>query len=763
MAKQKKQRSKKMRIFIWLLKAGGIGFATLIVLFLLVWVGAFGHLANKEEIASIRNYLASEVYSSDNQLIGKYFVQNRTGADYEEIPEYLIHALIATEDARFYEHDGVDGRSLARVVFKTILMGDASSGGGSTITQQLVKNTYGRGSYGFLSMPVAKMKEWILAQRFEEVFSKEQILELYLNTVSFGEGVYGIETASQRYFNEKPQNLNMEECAVLVGLLKGNTLYNPRRNPELAEERRNTVLAQMAKYEYISDREKDSLVQIPLEINYYNLENDNPAPYFIDHIEDEISTILEGIQKPDGSNYDLRTDGLVIETTLDSRLQRYAVDAVESHMKRLQAEFNSHWNNSAPWGNNNSIIKNEILKTGTYRRLNSQGISNDSILKVLAVPHPMSVVDLNSEDGRKTVEMSAIDSIAYYQAMLHCGFVAMDPATGNVKAWVGGIDFQIIPYDHVTTRRQVASTFKPFVYGAAIEQGIDDCDYFRNVAITYTNFENYTPTNAGGDDSLYYNLSGALKRSLNVVSVQVLLEAGMENVQDFARRAGIQSPIKKVPSMALGTNEATLLEMVTAYSTFANRGRSVRPHYITRIKNAFGDVIYTAPSPTSKEVMKRSDVEALIAMMEGVVNAGTASSARSAYGLQSQYAGKTGTAQNYSDGWFIGFSPKLVAGAWVGASNPSVHFRSGAYGSGAHMALPIWAKFFRNIERTSLRNTYTGSFNLAADSTLTIDCPEVREPDLLERIDNWFDNGEEEVDTTGTEERSFWDKVFGRG
>ncbi|NVK03178.1 MAG: transglycosylase domain-containing protein [Flavobacteriia bacterium] len=741
----------------WAVRGTGIFTGSVLLFVLLVYWGAFGKLPNDDEIRSVRNYLASEVYSEDDALIGKYFVQNRTGANLEELPPYLLNALIATEDVRFREHTGVDYRSLGRVVVKSILLQSSSSGGGSTLTQQLVKNTYGRDDFGPLSLPVAKIKEIILAGRFEDVYTKDQILELYLNTVSFGENVYGIETASQRFFNKKPVDLSLEESAVLVGLLKGNTLYNPRRNPELAESRRNTVLNQMAKYEYISDKEKDSLQAIPLVLNYYNLEYQNSASYYLAHIQPELELILQGVQKPDGSEYDLRTDGLIIETTLDSRLQEYAQAAVARHMNDLQKEFTSHWGSREPWGNNWNVIDSELRKTRPFQRMDKAGVPYDTILARLSVPHPMTVIDLSEEGQRKSVEMSTLDSVKYYQALLHTGFMAMDPATGNVKAWVGGLDYQYLPYDHVTTRRQTASTFKPFVYGAALEQGIDPCEYFKNESQVYTEHDNYNPTNAGGDDSLYYSLKGALTKSLNVVTVQILFEVGMENVYDLARRAGVTSPIRQVPSMALGTNEATLLEMVTAYSTFANHGSRVTPRYIEKITDAQGNVLYTAPAVQKKPAMKRFKADQLTYMLQSVVNEGTGASAKSVYGLQRSYAGKTGTAQNYADGWFIGYSPKLVAGAWVGASNPSVHFRSGAFGSGAHMALPIWSRFFRSIERSGFRNTYTGSFELDSTVAETFDCPNSREANLLERFNNWIEGTP--ADSTG-EQESWWDRMW---
>lgn len=757
-----KQRSKKRTWLIRIFKLFILGFSMIGLFVLAVWSGVFGHLPNQNEILSIQNHLATEVYSSDHKLIGKYYFQNRTGATIEELPEYLIQALIATEDVRFYEHNGVDRRSLFRVLFKTILLSNKSSGGGSTLTQQLVKNIYGRDDYGILSMPVAKVKEILLARRFEDTFTKDQILELYLNTVSFGENIYGIETASQRYFNLKPSKLSIEECAVLVGLLKGNTLYNPRRNPELALNRRNTVLDQMTKYEYISVAVADSLKQLPLELDYYNLETDNPAPYFLAHIKPQVLEILETVRKPDGSEYDIYRDGLVIETTLNSRLQSYAVQSVMRQMKSLQSEFKNHWKNQEPWGKNSPIITDQIHKTGTYKQLVAQGFSEEEILEKMSVPQITTVVDLNSETGHSSIEISAIDSVKYYQAMLHTGFMAMDPTNGDIIAWVGGIDYNYLPYDHVTTRRQTASTFKPFVYGAAIESGIGPCQYFRNVSQTYPDYDDWHPTNSNGDDSLYYNLRGALKRSLNVISVEVLLRTGMDEVKNFAQRAGFSSSIKKVPSMALGTNEATLLEMVNAYSTFANHGNKVEPRSILKISDAYGNVLYKAPSVESTGDISSEVCDQLTQYLEAVVNEGTGASARSGFGLTGGYAGKTGTAQNYADGWFIGYSPKLVAGAWVGASNPSVHFRNGALGSGSHMALPIWARFFRNIERSGYSSKYTGTFSWNNDSLQEPDCPEVREADFIERIGNWLDDGMREVDTNNTENQSFWDKLFGR-
>lgn len=753
------------RLVKWLKRIAAALLAVILafwIFYLSVLWGAFGPMPKGDDLRSIRNYLASEVYSTDDILIGKYFIENRTGAGFDELPEVLIDALVATEDARFFEHRGVDRRSLIRVIFKTILLGDRSSGGGSTITQQLVKNTYGRKDYGIFSMPVAKLREAIIARRMEKVLSKEQILELYLNTVSFGESVYGIETASQRYFNKLPAELNVEESAVLIGLLKANTLYNPRKNPDEALHRRNTVLTQMARYGYMEEELSDSLQSLPLDINYYNLETENPAPYFISHIRREILDILDTLEKPDGSKYDLETDGLRIQTTLDSELQAEAVASVWKHMKKLNEEFRRHWGNRNPWGTHSNVIEDQLVKSRTYLRLKEQGLTREKIITEMSIPQTMAVVDLSAESGISQVEMSPLDSIAYYQSMLHAGFVAMDPGNGEVKAWVGGVDFQYLPYDHVTTLRQTASTFKPFVYGAAVESGIDPCTYFQNIHRTYPDFDDWTPTNSNGDDSLYYNLRGGLKHSLNVITVEVMFEAGREKVRDFAHKLGILSPVKTVPSMALGTNEATLFEMVSAYGVFANGGNSIEPVFVTSITDAFGEVIYKAHEAEPIELLDSSVAHTMDNLLQAVINEGTGSSVRTVYRLKSKYGGKTGTTQNYSDGWFIGYSPTLVAGAWVGASSPEVHFRSGNLGSGAHMALPIWAQFFQSIEQKGNLRAYRETEPVEVPDQAMVPCPDVREPNFIERIGRWFDSGERRIDTTTDKKRNFWDKLFNR-
>lgn len=751
-------RKKILRYGIRIVLLGILG---IFAFYWLVRFGAFGHVPDEDELRSIRNSLASEVYSEEGTLIGKYYIENRTGAGLNEIPEYLVQALIATEDARFYEHDGVDSRSLMRVLVKSLLMGDGSSGGGSTITQQLAKNLFGRPDLGILSMPVAKVREYIIAKKLEEVYSKDQILTLYLNTVSFGENIYGIETASMRYFNVKTDKLTIEEAAVLVGLLKANSLYNPRKNPEKATERRNVVLGQMAKYGYISEIEKDSLQERPLKIDYYNLEDEKPAPYLIASLKNELTTIFKELKKPDGTEYSLEKDGLIIETTINASMQTFATEAVMKHMERLQKEFDTHWKNSNLWGKRQDIITTQMHLTGIYKSLKAEGLSEEDIIKKMSEPKSMRIFAYNEEHSQK-VEMSSIDSIKYYQALLHCGIVSIDPRNGAIKAWVGGIDFQHIPYDHVTTLRSAASTFKPFVFGAALENGFQPCDYFDNELKTYEEYNNWTPENAEKEYGGKYSMQGALKHSLNVIAVDVQFQVGRDKIKRFANKLGIETELQSLPSMALGANEVTLLEMTRAYAPFANGGYKVQPYAVKRITDQMGQVLFERSEPARKKVISDELAMEMNEMLQSVVNEGTGSAIKTMYKLNGEYAGKTGTAQNYSDGWFIGYTPGLVTGVWVGASSPQVHFRSGALGAGAHMALPIWAIYNGKVERSSLRNKFIRTFPEPSDSVAAmLNCPDYKDPGFFERLGDAIEDMTDS-EKEGESKKSFWDKLFGR-
>ena len=625
-----------------------------IALIILVHMGFFGKLPNEQQLRNIKNYNASEIYSFDRVLLGKYYIENRTNARYENIAPHIVEALVATEDSRFYNHKGIDYRSMARVLVKSILLGNESSGGGSTLSQQLAKNLFPRQDHWLLSMPVNKLKEIFTATRLEEIYSKDEILTLYLNTVPFGGNVYGIEAATKRFFNKSAKEIRPEEAAVLVGMLKATTYYSPRLHPERAHGRRNVVLNQMAKYGYISQFQADSLKSIPMRLDYtYVSHNEGLAPYFREKLRHEVQQWLNDNPKPDGTPYNIYTDGLKIYTTLDSRMQAFAEKAVEEHMKKLQATFFNHWKSSAPWDDDDTYLRDLMVRSPRYQQLKASGATEDEIKAIFDKPIPMKVFTWEGEQDR---QMSPLDSIAYYQMFLNAGFLAMRPENGHVKAWVGGINHEYFKYDHVTARRQVGSTFKPIVYAAALQDGQDPCDYISNELRTYEDYDDWTPRNANSEYAGYYSMPGALAHSVNTVTVDLMMKTGVSNVTDLAYRMGIENDLPEQPSIALGTADLTLSEMLTVYGTFVNRGYRVKPVYLLGIEDQYGNVI-------------------------------------------AEIAGKTGTTQSQADGWFIGATPKLVAGAWVGGPTRLIRFRSTRLGQGANTALPIWAKFMQQVNK----------------------------------------------------------------
>ena len=677
-------------ILVLVLAAGAFYYAV-------AW-GFFGPIPTVTDIREYENSTASEVYSVDSVLIGKYFLQERTNVQFDQLPQHLVDALIATEDIRFFKHQGVDHRSLFRVALKTILLQDQSSGGGSTITQQLAKNLFPRSGSGFLSLPINKIKEMVVAGRIESVYTKTEILSLYLNTVSFGYNAYGIETAAKRFFDKAPQELQVQESAVLVGMLKATSLFNPRRNPERALQRRNVVLSQMSKYGFVDELAGDSLQQLPLELQFTpTSHNEGLATYFREHLRPEIQQWAASKTKSDGSPINLYTDGLKIYTTIDSKLQRYAEEAVSAHMGKLQEIFNNHWGKTRPWYKNRNTLLTAIRKTPRYRQLKAQGLSEAEIQEVFKEPYPMKVF---TWEGEKEVEMSPLDSVKHYLYFLNAGFLAMDPQNGAVLAWVGGINHKYFKFDHVNsqTKRQVGSIFKPIVYAAALESGVKPCDFVSSKRITYTNFDDWSPGNADNKYQGYYSVQGALTHSVNTVSVKVLKRTRISRAVDMAQKMGIETEIPAVPSIALGTPNLSLFEMVGAFGTFARSGNSVKPHYLTSITDNEGKVLEQFMEvPTSQRAMSSSTAATMIQMMRNVVNQGTAQRIRSTYNLKNDVAGKTGTTQSHADGWFIGITPKLVAGAWVGSDDPAIHFRTITYGQGAAMALPIWALFMQKV------------------------------------------------------------------
>lgn len=658
---------------------------------LLVMAGAFGKLPDQGSLKEIQNPVASEVYSADGILMGTYFIENRQYLDPSEIPEMLRTALIATEDVRFYEHNGIDLRSLFRVFFKTLLLRNEGSGGGSTLTQQLAKNLYPRSDYGALSMPVNKVKEMITARRMERAYTKDEILEMYLSTVPFGENTFGIKAAARQFFNENPQDLKLEESAVLVGMLKATHTYNPVRNPESAKRRRNVVLDQMSKYEFLTPASADSLKELPLVADYHPLPHyAGIAPYFREFLRPELDQWCDDYAKDNKKFYNLYTDGLKVYTTIDSRLQHYAEEAMKAHMKHLQAIFEKQWEGDNLW---KGLTEEQLL-------INYNG--KHQTVMASEAPGKMEVF---TWDGLQERNFNTLDSIKHYLRFLQAGFLAMDAGSANLKAWVGGINHEYFKYDHVLARRQTGSVFKPLVYLEALEQNISPCDYFPNDSVVFHEYEDWTPRNANRNYGGYYSMKGALVHSVNTVSVDLLMQVGIDSVLQRCKLAGIDSPLPPVPSLALGTGEVSLLEMVGAYQAIANGGIALDPVYLTRIEDRNGTVLFereTAGEGTF--ICTPENAELMIEMLRGVVNQGTAAGLRTRYGIKADVAGKTGTTQNYTDGWFIGFTPDLVAGAWVGGDLQNVRFKSITYGQGAYAAMPMWSGFMKSAFRDSYWN-----------------------------------------------------------
>ncbi|MFB6342413.1 transglycosylase domain-containing protein [Saccharicrinis sp. FJH62] len=662
----------------------------------MLFSGRWGNIPTKEELKDVRNYLASEVYSDNNELLGKYFFENRSNASFDEIPTFIIQALVATEDARFFEHGGIDRRSVIRVLVKSILMGDRSSGGGSTISQQLIKNLYPRIGDSFLSLSFSKVKEMIAARRLEDIYSKDEILTLYLNTVPFGDNTFGIKSAADHYFSKDLKDLTVEEAAVLIGMLKGTNLYNPYYHPENALPRRNIVLNQMVKYNYLEENVADSLKEIPLEINYKLLSHHSGlAPYFREYLRQDLQKWCATHFKENGDPYDLYRDGLKIYTTIDAGLQRDAEDAMKYHMSRLQSDFDNHWKNSKPWNKHPEIIRNAIENSDRFKRMVKQNKTRTEIDSAFNAPVKRKMFSWN---GEKDMTITPLDSIKYSLQFLHTGLLALQPDSGYVKAWVGGINHKYYQYDHVLSRRQVGSTFKPFVYTTGLEYGIEPDDFFKNDSIVYTDYDNWTPSNSDNKYGGEYSVLGALVNSVNTVTVQVAMKCGLENVKQTAYDLGIKTSLPDVPSIALGTAEIPLIEMVPAYAAFVNGGYRVEPYYLTRIEDRNGKVLEEFRPVKPVKVLDEDVALTMAYMLKMVVDSGTARSIRSTYGIRMDMGGKTGTTQQNADGWFIGLTPDLITGIWVGAENPAIHFRTITYGQGAYMALPIFANMVKNTQ-----------------------------------------------------------------
>jgi penicillin-binding protein 1A len=581
-----------------------------------------------------------------------------------------------------------------------LLLQDDAAGGGSTLSQQLAKNLYPRKTYSLLSLPVNKLREMFTARRLEKIYTKEELLALYLNTVPFGDGAFGIKVAAFRYFGKDPAALTLEEAATLVGMLKATTYYNPRNHPEAATERRNTVLTQMARYGNLEAQLLDSLHALPLALDYRaEGHNQGTATYFREHLRREVEEVLEQHRKPDGSSYNLYRDGLKIYTTIDSRLQRYAEAAVARQMPEVQARFHYDWRKRSPWST--ATLERAVRNSRRYQQAQARRQSQEAIDAEFAEARRMTIFDW--QGGAVDTLLSPLDSIKHYLTLLNAGLLSVEPGQGLVRAWVGGIDHRFIQYDHVKARRPVGSTFKPIVYTAALQSGMMPCEYTIDSLRTYPQFKNWQPQNAGGEYGGAYSLAGALSNSVNTIAVELALRAGIPQVRTLARAMGIQHPIPNEPAIALGAVDADLREMVTVYSTFANRGyRPTRLHYLDRIETASGEIIADFDRPRRsrfEKVLEPGHADMMLSILQSVVDSGTARSLRTVYGINGTLMGKTGTTQNQSDGWFLGFNSELVTGVWVGAAQPQIHFRSLYRGQASKTALPIFGDYMKRVYR----------------------------------------------------------------
>ena len=696
--------------------------------------GMTDRIKSRNELLNFKNATASSVMSEDGQLLGKYFYENRTNITFDQLPKHLVDALIATEDVRFYDHHGTNTRSFLRVLFKSILMNDRSSGGGSTITQQLAKNMFGRTTSGFLPMLSNKISELIMARRIEKVYSKNDILTLYLNTVAFGENVFGIEAASARFFNKTTSNLAIEESAVLVGMLKANTYYNPRRNPENAKARRNVVLGQMKKYKFLDTETADSLSLLPMVIDYSRkTRSEGIADYFLVQVRKEAEEVLKGYNSPDGSEWDLERDGLVIATTLNYSLQDYAVRSFSEHLSIMQRRLEAQYKSSSGKRALEQVASRELARLGLEQRASEMRVSE--------------IFDWN---GTYSDSLSVADSLKRALTLLHAGLLAMNPQSGGIKAWVGGIDFTTQPYDQVLARRQLASVFKPVLYAAALEDGYEPCRYLDNDSITLSGFDDWSPENFDHSYGGKYSLSGALAQSMNIPTFSLFLEIGFEKVNEMWRKMRFSFELVNTPSLALGTAEANIREVAIAYSSFVNGGYRLGPWCISSIRTHAGEVIYSRETTDEKvRIMTERTSQLMSAMLQKAVREGTGVSMSSVYGVDFPLAGKTGTSQDYSDAWFAAFNPGLVIVSRAGASSGSIHFNSGSNGSGSALALPLVALTLKKVKQNrSLRESLIMPFpELPPDLAGALDCPDFKDDSLFDIIIDIFGKDEKEYDT----------------
>ena len=731
---------KKITKWFWILITLPVLF--LIFMILLVWM--FADIPSFKELENPDSKLATQVLAEDGEILATFHIENRTFVNYEDLSPNIVHAAVATEDARFYRHSGIDFKGLARVFIKTLLLRDSSQGGGSTITQQLAKTLYPRKEMGrkipgiyHMRMVWTKLKEWITAVKLERDYTKDEIMTMYLNSIFFGSSAYGVRSAAETFFGKLPSELTVEESAMLIGMVNKPTRYNPAINPDKALVRRNFVIGQMEKAGYITKASRDSIRLIPITLNYEIQDhNAGRAPYFRDMIrrvmtaqkprrsdykvredyvadslawaDDQLYGWLEKTHKADGSKYDLDKDGLRIYTTINYKMQKYAEEAVSEHIKALQSDFmkdlkrktNAPFSNDIDEATRNRLMNQARRWSDRWRVMKKSGNSDSQILKTFSVPTRMRVFAYNSK-GYVDTTMTPDDSIRYYKSMLRTAFVAMEPGTGHVKAYVGGPNYRYFKYDNVRQgKRQVGSTIKPFLYTLAMQEGMTPCDKVVDLPQTFEIPGGATWTPRSTDSEKWIGKTVTLKwgltNSSNNISAYLMKQFGPEAMADMMRRMGVQSHIDEVPALCVGPADISLWEMVAAYNTFPSKGVYVSPLYVTRIEDSQGNVI-SEFTGRKREAIGESTAFLMVNLMEGVVQGGTASRLRYRYNLMGEIAGKTGTTNDNSDGWFIGYTPTLVAGVWTGAEDRQVHFQSGSLGQGANMSLPTWGIFMKKV------------------------------------------------------------------
>lgn len=722
---------------IFLYTMGGI-----FLFFILASWGVFGSMPSFEDLENPDSNLATEIIATDGVTIGKFYNENRTPIKYSDLPKHLVDALIATEDERFYEHSGIDGRGTMRAALSL-----GTSGGASTLTQQLAKLLFhGEGSRFLPLRIVQKAKEWIIAIRLERQYTKNEIIAMYLNKADFVNTAVGIRSAAKVYFGKEPRDLTIEEGAMLVGMLKNPSLFNPIKREEKVKARRNTVLGQMVKNGFLEESAKASLEQKPIVLHFQpESHKEGIATYFREYLRDFMRKWSKENKKSDGSEYDIYKDGLKIYVTLDSRMQTYAEEAVTQHLTNLQKEFviDQKGNKNAPFiklsdAETEKLMMQAMKTSDRWKQMAAQDKSEKDIIKSFGIKTKMKVFTWNGE--RDTV-MTPTDSIRYYKSFLQAGVMAMEPQTGHVKAWVGGINYKYFQYDHVGQgARQVGSTFKPFVYATAIEQlNMSPCDSIIDSPFTipkgrHNVTETWTPKNSNGEYRGMITLKKALALSINTVSAKLIDKVGPEAVVDLTKKLGVNSDIPAQPSIALGAVEITVQDMVAAYSTFANEGVYVKPQFITRIEDKNGVIIYE-PAPESHDVLNKDIAFAVIKLLEGVTESGSGARLRTQggghgynrvtgypYMFTNPIAGKTGTSQKQSDGWFMGMVPNLCTGVWVGCEDRSAHFKGITYGQGATAALPIWGIFMKKCYTDKDLSVSKQPFERPKNLSIKVDC-----------------------------------------